>query len=326
MKHFLKTILTLKVLAALLINLPSFALANEDLTSVSDIDLNRYMGRWFEIARYPHRYQKDCDYSEAHYKLRKDERIDVLNICFKNERIHSSIRGVAKPSNSKSNTKLNIDFGFFRKGKYWIINIDKDYNWVVVSEPKRKSLFIMSRTKHLDQQTLDSILIDLEDKGFDINKLVYDKYEHQKSEDKVKSAMSKKIEEMYNRFDGKNLDILDGFYSNDVHFIDPVADVQGLDELKDYYNKMYQNVENIHFEFKNFIEGKDSIAAEWVMTLTSKKLNSSKPFDVVGSSIFILNEKGEIKYHRDYLDLGEMIYEKIPVVGFVIRSVKKNLE
>lgn len=131
-----------------------------------------------------------------------------------------------------------------------------------------------------------------------------------------------KIEESFNRFNGSNFDVLDGFYATDVHFQDPAVDLAGLDDLKKYYRKMYRNVKSIRFDFKHFITSRNQVASQWTMTMSVRGLNGGKPFDVPGSSFFEFNEDGLVSSHRDYVDLSAMIYEKIPVVGPVVRALK----
>lgn len=135
---------------------------------------------------------------------------------------------------------------------------------------------------------------------------------------------SKKIISAFNEFDGTNFERLDQFYSSKVHFQDPAVDLQGLDELKGYYRKMYKNVKSIRFDFSNLIELQREVAAQWTMKLQVRGLNSGQPFEVAGSSFFKFDEKGLVAYHRDYVDLSAMIYERIPVVGPVL-SAFKNL-
>lgn len=133
------------------------------------------------------------------------------------------------------------------------------------------------------------------------------------------------IQEIFNRFDGKNVSILDGFYAPEVVFQDPVGKVQGLENLKDYYRHAYKNVKSIRFNFKEFISQDQRIVGSWEMHLTVSGLNSGDPFTVDGVSVFELNEAGLVVRHRDYLDLGAMIYERLPFFGKVVTQIKKLL-
>ncbi len=136
---------------------------------------------------------------------------------------------------------------------------------------------------------------------------------------------TKTIVSNFNNFNGKNLEILDVFYSQDVHFIDPVKNIKGLDDLKSYYRHVYKNVRSIRFDFSNFIENEKSVVGEWKMKLTARGLNGGAEFEVPGCSVFKFNSKGLVTEHRDYVDLGKMVYEKIPVLGLLISTIKKKL-
>lgn len=135
----------------------------------------------------------------------------------------------------------------------------------------------------------------------------------------------KKIQEAFNQFDGKNPEVLDAFYSQDVVFQDPVLKLHGLGALKKYYEHAYQNVESIHFAFHQHVQEGRSVFAPWTMTLKAKSLNSGRPFEVDGVSHLEFNEEGKVQSHRDYLDLGAMVYERLPLQGSLIRLIKKLL-
>lgn len=150
-----------------------FANSDQPLTTVEFVDLNRYLGEWYEIASFPQRFQKDCVASKATYSKRDENTIDVVNECrlktFDGER--KVVRGVAKIVDKKTNAKLKVSFFWPIFGKYWIIDLGRDYEYAVVGHPNRKYLWVLSRTKSLDQQTLDGILARVKEKGFDLSKL-----------------------------------------------------------------------------------------------------------------------------------------------------------
>jgi len=137
--------------------------------------------------------------------------------------------------------------------------------------------------------------------------------------------LKSKIRTNFNEFNGKNLEILNSFYAPDVLFIDPVTQVRGLGELKKYYQHAYKNVLNIRFDFSEMIQEGNQVVGVWVMQLAAKGLNKGRSFPVHGSSLMKFNSAALVEYHRDYVDMGEMIYEKLPVQGFVIQQVKKLL-
>ena len=141
----------------------------------------------------------------------------------------------------------------------------------------------------------------------------------------MSADLRNKIIETYNQFTGKNLDLLDGFYAVDVEFHDPVTSLKGLSKLKDYYRHAYAHVKSIKFEFTEIIKDEDKYCGCWKMKIVIPTLNSGKEYTVTGNSRLNFNNDGRVVYHRDYLDLGEMVYEKIPVQGFLLRLFKKKL-
>lgn len=139
------------------------------------------------------------------------------------------------------------------------------------------------------------------------------------------SDRRRKIKVAFNEFNLQNMQALDFFYADEVRFSDPLKKIDGLNKLKEYYQELYHNVESISFEFHNFIEEEHSVACEWTMTVQIKKLNSAWPYEVKGSSFFNFNHDDLVNYHRDFFDVGEMIYEKIPVFRNIIQLIKSRL-
>lgn len=138
-------------------------------------------------------------------------------------------------------------------------------------------------------------------------------------------SLSDKIQSTFNSFSGTNHSLLDSFYATNVVFEDPVTKVQGLPALKKYYAHAYKNVKSIRFDFSRILEQEKNCTAEWVMTINVRGLNGGEPYQVHGVSLLVFNDEGLVSSHRDYVDLGEMIYERIPVQGFVIKKIKRLL-
>lgn len=137
--------------------------------------------------------------------------------------------------------------------------------------------------------------------------------------------LTTKIKTLYNQFDGKNLDLLDKYYALDVSFCDPAFKIEGLDNLKKYYAHAYQHVTSIEFIFSDIVHADNKYCATWVMNIAINRLNGGRVYSVNGVSVLQFNKHGLIRYHRDYLDLGEMLYERIPMLGFIIRKIKARL-
>ena len=140
-----------------------------ELAVVDSVELDRYLGTWYEIASYPAWFQKNCTAVTALYSLRDDGLIEVLNSCRKGSldgKLKQST-GRAKVVDTDSNAKLKVSFFGPFWGKYWIIDLDPDYQWAVVGEPKRKYLWILSRTPSMDEHIYERILARLPNKGYD---------------------------------------------------------------------------------------------------------------------------------------------------------------
>lgn len=137
-------------------------------------------------------------------------------------------------------------------------------------------------------------------------------------EDKIKSA--------FNNLRADNIEILNEFYDEKSIFIDPLGTHNGRESIKAYYKNLYKNVTYIKFNFNNIIANGNSYSLYWTMTLSAQGLNSGKPIIVEGNSHITFNNSGLVIYHRDYFDMGEFIYEHLPVMGWTIDKIKKRLK
>ena len=143
-----------------------------NLSVAGNVNLEKYMGKWHEVARYPNSFQKGCKNSLATYSLRPDGKVDVLNECDRDGK-RSSAEGKAWVIDHETNAKLKVSFFWPFAGDYWILSIGDNYEYSVVSEPSMKYLWILSRTPELPIDTLAGIKKTLTDFGFDTDKLVY---------------------------------------------------------------------------------------------------------------------------------------------------------
>jgi len=143
------------------------------LETVNFVDINRYIGEWYEIARYEHRFQKGCVGSKATYSLRDDGKITVVNECFEksfSDNIRSA-KGKAWVVDKQSNAKLKVSFFWPFSGDYWVIDLGENYEYAVVGHPGRKYLWILSRTPEMDENVYNEILARLENQDYDTTKL-----------------------------------------------------------------------------------------------------------------------------------------------------------
>jgi len=160
-------------LAALLLT----ACQNAPLDVVEGVDLARFQGRWYEIARLPRATQIDCAGTTASYKLKSAGELVVTNACNVGglDGTRRQVSAAAKVTNAATPAKLSVDFGGFY-GDYWIIDLDRDaYSYAVVGHPTRQYLWILSRDPRMDPVTLDPILERARQKGFDTSRLEYTK-------------------------------------------------------------------------------------------------------------------------------------------------------
>lgn len=151
----------------------AFAEKRSNLTAVPYVDLNRYTGRWYEIARYSNRFQRQCVGNvTATYSLLPNGRIEIVNECRKADGKLVVARGKAKVAEKTSTAKLRVTFFWPFSGDYWVIVLDPEYRWAVVGEPDRKYLWILSRTPQLPAADYDQAISAIRAKGYDPSKLV----------------------------------------------------------------------------------------------------------------------------------------------------------
>jgi apolipoprotein D and lipocalin family protein len=141
--------------------------------TVDRVDLNRYAGKWYEIARLPIWVENDCVGVTAEYTPRPDGKLTVLNASWvgKMDGQRKSITGVARVINPPVNSKLKVMFFWPWEGDYWIFQLDADYRWAAVGSPDRQTLWILSRTPEMDEKLYLDIVEKLRGDGFPVEKL-----------------------------------------------------------------------------------------------------------------------------------------------------------
>ena len=141
------------------------------LEVVPHVDLQKYLGKWYEVAHLPFRFEAGCSDITATYSLSEDGTISVLNECKRNGKVKRA-KGKAKVVDKNTGAKLKVTFFWPFYGDYWIINLGTDYDYAVVGTPNRRYLWILSRTPQMDDK-LFSQLIELEkSKGFSVENLI----------------------------------------------------------------------------------------------------------------------------------------------------------
>ncbi len=149
------------------------------LQPIAALDVPRYMGTWYEIARYPNWFQKKCvSDTRAEYSLQADGRVQVINRCREQNGEMSEAVGMARQIGAADSAQLEVRFApawlsFLPMvwGDYWVIDLDTDYRLVAVSEPGREYLWVLSRTPVVDAQAYEALLARLAERGFDPGKL-----------------------------------------------------------------------------------------------------------------------------------------------------------
>lgn len=153
--------------------------AGNAVRTVAGVDLNRYLGDWYEVAKYPNWFQRSCvgDVVAA-YARRDDGRLSVRNRC-RTADGPTEAEGVARVVDGTSNARLKVRFAPaalsflpFVWGDYWIIGLADDYSWAVVGSPDRKYLWVLSRTPTLADDAWQAAMRAVSDNGFDLNRLV----------------------------------------------------------------------------------------------------------------------------------------------------------
>ncbi|WP_297794231.1 nuclear transport factor 2 family protein [uncultured Marinobacter sp.] len=129
--------------------------------------------------------------------------------------------------------------------------------------------------------------------------------------------------ELFNSLDAGNLDQLASVYSETVKFQDPLSSVSGLDQLTRYFAGAYANVVSCRFDFGEPVIAGGKVAIPWVMRLRHKRIRRGREIHVDGISNLVIYN-GKVTHHRDYFDAGQLLYEHLPLVGRVIRSIRKH--
>ena len=152
---------------------------SSDLATVSYVDLQKYIGTWYEIAKLPNRFQRQCaGYTTATYELRSNGDIKVTNQCTKHNGRVTRSTGRAWITDFNTNAKLKVSFvPIFKNlrmfgGKYWILDLDEKYQYVMVGNPNRKYLWILARSRTLDKTIYKKLLNKAQSMGFDVNFMV----------------------------------------------------------------------------------------------------------------------------------------------------------
>jgi apolipoprotein D and lipocalin family protein len=152
----------------------SWAYSQNIPTVVASVDLNKYSGKWYEIARLPNFFERKLKCASATYTLRPDGKITVLNAgnYIEDPKKSTSTTGVAWVPDKNSPAKLKVQFFWPFSGDYWILYLDKDYKYVLVGDPDTKYLWILARDKTMDETTYKMLLQKAVDNGYNVETII----------------------------------------------------------------------------------------------------------------------------------------------------------
>ena len=149
--------------------------------TASNVNLKRYQGTWYELARLPMYFQRNCAQSEARYTLLPDGDMSVFNRCLTPEWKWQEAKGTATPQVEGKTDKLWVEFDNWvstllpgvTKGDYWVLYLGDDYSTALVGNPDRKYLWLLSRKPQIDQHTRDELLSKAQQQGYDTTRLIW---------------------------------------------------------------------------------------------------------------------------------------------------------
>lgn len=147
--------------------------AETPVASVPQVDLARYLGKWFEIASFPMFFQRKCiGNTTAEYARNTDGSVAVTNRC---DTADGSTQALGKATvvEGTGNAQLKVSFFWPFRADYWVIGLDPEYRWAVVGNPNRNYLWVLSRTSVLQPELLDAALLSAKTQGFDLSQLKY---------------------------------------------------------------------------------------------------------------------------------------------------------
>lgn len=144
-----------------------------DNSPVPSLDLYRYLGVWYEIARFDHSFERDMDNVTAEYLLRDDGKIDVINSGWKNGKYKVADGKARQPEPKTDPAHLEVSFFLFFYSDYNVMMLDKDYQVALVGSGSPKYLWILSRTPAVSTEVLKAVLKEAEDRGYDTSELIW---------------------------------------------------------------------------------------------------------------------------------------------------------
>lgn len=149
-----------------------FSNSTKEIPPICNVDIKRYLGKWYEIARLPHSFEKGLENVTAEYSLRDDRKVDVTNSGYKNGKLKIA-KGIARIKDQACTGELMVSFFLNIEARYKIIHLDKeDYQYAVVTSSTKNYLWILCRKPRMDEKLYNELISYVESQGFDIVKLI----------------------------------------------------------------------------------------------------------------------------------------------------------
>jgi lipocalin len=164
------------ILVASLLSCATAETKDSPLETVPSLDIPSYMGRWYEIARYPHGFEKNLVGAVADYTLRSDGKVSVVNSAFKKtlDGKYTQVKAVARRIDDSFPGRLKVKFFGLFNSDYLVFALDREaYQWALVGDDSRKYLWILSRTAEISPQLLEQLKALATEAGYDMTKLYY---------------------------------------------------------------------------------------------------------------------------------------------------------
>jgi limonene-1,2-epoxide hydrolase len=139
----------------------------------------------------------------------------------------------------------------------------------------------------------------------------------------MSGAMLDRFQDLYRELDGEKLHLLAEVYAPDVVFIDPIHRVEGLSALTAYFRRLYAGVADISFDFGEVLAEDDRAFLSWTMRMTHTRFRPGQTLVLPGATF--IRFKKRVRFHRDYFDLGAMVYERVPLLGQAVKAIKNRL-
>lgn len=130
----------------------------------------------------------------------------------------------------------------------------------------------------------------------------------------------------YQQLNASRLDLLAEIYTEDIVFVDPAHEIRGLQQLTTYFAGLYANIKEIHFDFLEPMLVGNQGYVQWSMRFRHPRLNGGRAVSVPGATFLRFADSRYVEFHRDYFDLGALLYEHVPLLGGVVNALKRRMQ